>query len=54
MDMIMCRSCGEFVTAFPDGDALEPSHDECPECGGTEFKDTDLDRAMHTEEVSSS
>ena len=54
MSMLMCLACGEFVTAFPDGDALEPSQDECPECGGREFKDNESDRTIHTEDVSSS
>ena len=35
----MCRSCGEFVPAAPDGDTLKPVKDKCPECSGTEFKD---------------
>jgi predicted nucleic acid-binding Zn-ribbon protein len=35
----MCRHCGHFVVAVERDGALVPLRDECPECGGTEFKD---------------
>lgn len=38
MEMLMCTSCGNFVPAFPDEDWSKPALDECPECGGREFK----------------
>jgi len=40
MEMVMCRSCGEFLQAIPDGESLQPVNDECQSCGGTEFKDS--------------
>lgn len=48
MDMLMCRSCGRFVQAFPDGDSLIPRTDACPDCGGTEFKDLDSGDVIRT------
>lgn len=47
--MLVCTSCGELVSAFPDGDALVPSKDECPDCGGTEFKDNDSGNVIRTD-----
>lgn len=38
MKLTMCRSCREFVQAFPDEDSLGPAKDECPKCEETEFK----------------
>lgn len=50
MDLLMCRSCGEFVPAVPvDGD-LVPKDDECPDCGGVEFKDNETDTIVRTDE----
>lgn len=46
MNQLMCRSCGEFVVAARDGEALAPIPDTCPECKGTEFKDIDSDRVV--------
>lgn len=43
MDLVMCTSCGGFVIAVRDGDAVRPSYEACPECGGTEFTDADLE-----------
>jgi hypothetical protein len=46
MNLVMCRRCGEFVTAVPtesDGGnemRLEPVADACPECGGDNFETT--------------
>lgn len=42
----MCRSCGNFVSAFHDGDTLVPVTDECPDCGGTDFKDNENDESI--------
>jgi RNA polymerase subunit RPABC4/transcription elongation factor Spt4 len=39
IEMVMCRSCGEFTTAVMEDGKRIPRADECPECGGTEFKD---------------
>lgn len=47
--MVMCRSCGAFVRAFPD-DTLQPAKAECPECGGTDFKDNRSGRTIDTTE----
>lgn len=48
MNMLMCRACGSFVIAVKDGESLIPTKEECPECGGTEFKDNDSDRTIQT------
>ena len=45
MFMLMCRSCGEFTGAAKKEESLVPLKDECPDCGGKEFKN------IHTEEV---
>lgn len=47
--MLMCRSCGNFVSASHDGETLVPVEDECPECGGTEFKDDETDEIIRTD-----
>jgi predicted nucleic acid-binding Zn-ribbon protein len=44
----MCRACGEFTTAFPDGDEWIPTERACPECGGTEFKDNESGRIVRS------
>jgi RNA polymerase subunit RPABC4/transcription elongation factor Spt4 len=49
MKFVMCRSCGEFVPALPDGDSLVPQSDECPDCGGTEFKDNESGDIIQTD-----
>lgn len=41
MKLLMCRSCGHFVTAALVDDDRVPIRHECPECGGTEFEDTE-------------
>ena len=50
MQMVMCRSCGKFVQGFPDGDTLQPSKEECPDCGETEFKDIHSGRTIDARE----
>lgn len=40
-NMLMCRSCGCFIEVLNIGDENSPWKEECPECGGTEFKDND-------------
>lgn len=43
MDLLMCRSCGEFVAAtWIDGEIL-PRVDACPDCGAGEFKHNETD-----------
>lgn len=38
MELVMCRSCGEFVAAsWTDGEIV-PQVDACPDCGAGEFK----------------
>lgn len=49
--MLMCRSCGEFVTATKDEESWIPKADECPDCGGTEFMDNDSGQTTDSEEV---
>lgn len=44
--MLMCRLCGEFIRAIPDGDTLLPKQEKCPDCGGTEFKDNESGRII--------
>ena len=51
--MVMCLSCGKFVRAISDGDTVEPWRDECAECGGREFKDTESGRTIDTERAPS-
>ncbi len=38
MEFVMCRACGEFVQAFQEEGTYVPHRDECPACGGAEFK----------------
>lgn len=38
MELVMCRSCGEFVTANNEDGVWVPLGEECPKCGGIEFK----------------
>lgn len=40
MELLMCTGCGEFVEAYSNDGLPEPTVDECPGCGRTEFKDT--------------
>lgn len=51
MELVMCRSCGKFVPAFPTEDVLKPLAEECPDCGGTEFKDNKTGWTTETREV---
>lgn len=49
MELVMCLSCGEFMTAYEkDGDPV-PKDDECPGCGGHEFKHNDSDTVLTTD-----
>lgn len=50
MELVMCRSCGKFVQAFPTGDVLKPVEEECPDCGGTEFEVNNSDHTVKTRE----
>lgn len=38
MEWVMCLACGEFAKAVPDDGEIVPLREECPSCGGTEFK----------------
>lgn len=49
MALLMCRSCGEFVTAVGSDETLEPVRSTCPECGGTSFRDNRSDRIVDVE-----
>ncbi|SDQ91507.1 hypothetical protein [Halopelagius longus] len=40
MDLLMCRSCGEFTEAVEEDRRLVPTKDGCPHCGEVEFKNT--------------
>ena len=44
--MLMCRSCGAFVTAKTVDDTVRPLVDECPDCGGQEFKNNRTDEVI--------
>ena len=39
MNLVMCRSCGEFTSALKEDNRLVSMEDDCPQCGGTEFTD---------------
>lgn len=52
MEMIMCLSCGAFLQARKKDGIWEPIKDECPDCGGNEFKHNDLDTVVRTNEQS--
>lgn len=40
----MCRSCGEFTQAVMEDENRVPMKDNCPNCGGGQFKDIHEDR----------
>lgn len=40
LPLVMCRDCGHFVPAKREEGVLSPLRPVCPECSGTEFKDT--------------
>jgi len=46
----MCRSCGEFVTAKKVGDTWMPASNDCPNCGGVEFKHNGSDTVVRAGE----
>ena len=46
MEMVMCRSCGEFSQAKLEDGKRVPMKDECPQCGGVEFKDIHADHII--------
>lgn len=49
MEQVMCRSCGEFIEAKRREDELAPMADECPGCGGVEFKHHDTESVLRTD-----
>lgn len=46
MEMVMCRSCGEFIPASMKDGMRVPRKDACPQCDGQEFKDIHEDRII--------
>jgi predicted RNA-binding Zn-ribbon protein involved in translation (DUF1610 family) len=50
MELTMCLSCGEFVHAVKDDGEFVPNTDECPDCGGSEFKHNATEGIVHTNE----
>ncbi len=48
--MVMCRGCGEFVRAKTEDEDIAPLRDECPHCGGVEFKHNDSGTIIRTDE----
>lgn len=38
MELVMCRACGEFVTAIQKNGTFESIRPKCPACGGAGFK----------------
>lgn len=51
MRMVMCLDCGEFISAFPGEETVQPSKEACPACGGTLFKDPDAGETIDTTET---
>jgi len=39
MDLLMCLSCGHFVTSIPGETTPVPRTDTCPQCGERRFED---------------
>jgi ribosomal protein L32 len=50
MEMVMCRSCGEFTPASKEDGTFVPLADECPSCGGMEFKHNGNETVIRTGE----
>ncbi len=48
-EMLMCRGCGHFVAAVSRDGSPAPRVDECPECGGVEFKDIHTDETVRAD-----
>ena len=48
-EMIMCLSCGEFITAIKSEEAFEPVSSECLECDGTSFKHNESGQIINIE-----
>lgn len=46
----MCRSCGEFVSAAKEDGTWVPVLDECPDCGGSEFKHNETDTVVRADD----
>lgn len=47
-----CTVCGEFIQATTEDGTWVPIDDECPDCGGREFKHNGLDTVVRTDEDS--
>lgn len=50
MELVMCRSCGEFVQASKENGTWVPKEDECPICEGQEFKHNATETVVRTDE----
>lgn len=50
MDLVMCRSCGEFIQAVQEDGGLVPIGDECPHCRGVEFKENGSGEILRIDE----
>lgn len=50
MEMLMCRACGAFVPATKGDVGWVTTPDECPDCGGREFKHNGTDTVVRTED----
>jgi hypothetical protein len=46
--MMMCLSCGGFVTATKEDGAWRPLCDECPDCDGQRFKHNGSNTVIRT------
>ncbi len=49
MEMVMCRSCGEFSTAVNEDGTFVPLEDACPSCGETEFEHNGTETTIQTD-----
>lgn len=50
MKLVMCRACGEFTRAIQEDGEIVPLQDECPSCGGMEFKHNATETFIRTDE----
>lgn len=50
MEFVMCLSCGGFVVSVRENGSYVPVPDQCPECGGVEFKHNASDTIVRADE----
>lgn len=50
MELLMCRSCGEFVPATWTDEEIVPQVEECPDCGAGEFKHNETDTIVDVDD----